>query len=73
MQAGIQRGHQIGVQKGLQKGLQKGIKEGILKGKLETAEAMLKEKMPADKIAQITGLPLKEIKKLAESIQQKDE
>ena len=34
---------------------------------------MLKEKMPADKIAQITGLPLKEIKKLAESIQQKEE
>ena len=44
-----------------------------LKGKLETAEAMLNEKIPAERIAQITGLPLKEIKKLMVSIKQRGE
>jgi len=62
-----------GFEKGLQKGIQKGIKEGVLKGKLETAEAMLNEKIPAERIAQITGLPLKEIKKLMVSIKQRGE
>ena len=51
------------------RGFEKGIKEGILKGKLETAEALLKEKMSAEKISQITGLPLIDIKKLIKNVQ----
>ncbi len=55
--------------RGFEKGLQAGRQEGILEGKLETAEALLKEKMPVEKIAQITGLPLKDIKKLVKNVQ----
>ena len=61
---GFEKGLQKGRQEGQQAGIEKGIKEGILKGKLETADAMLKEKMPVEKVAQLTGLPLKDIKKL---------
>ena len=57
-----------GFEKGIQKGRQEGQQEGILKGKLETAEAMLKEKMPVEKIAHFTGLPLKDIKKLMKDV-----
>ena len=64
IQEGIQKGRQEGHQAGIEKGLQKGRQEGILEGKLETAEALLKEKMPVEKIAQITGLSLQDIQKL---------
>ncbi len=52
------------------RGFEKGLQEGILKNKLETAEAMLKEKMPVEKIAQFIGLSLKDIKKLVKNVQQ---
>ncbi len=71
---GLQEGRLAGIQKGRQEGRkegrQEGRQEGIFEGKLQTAEALLKEKMPVEKIAQITGLPLKDIKKLMKNIQQ---
>ncbi len=47
----------------LNEGIQKGIKKGIQKQKRETAKALLKEKMPLEKIAEITGLSVNEIRK----------
>jgi len=64
IQKGRQEGYQEGRWEGLEEGRQEGEQEGILKGKFETADAMLKEKMPVEKVAQLTGLPLKDIKKL---------
>ncbi len=66
---GFEKGLEEGIQAGIQKGRQEGQQEGILKNKLETAEAMLKEKMPVEKIAQFTGLSLKDIKKLIKNVQ----
>ncbi len=69
LQEGRLAGIQEGLQEGIQKGRQEGQQEGILKTRLETAEAMLKEKMPVEKIAQFTGLSLKDIKKLIKNVQ----
>ncbi len=59
-----------GLQKGLEKGLEKGLLEGIKKGEhqkaIQTARALLKEKMTVEKISEITGISVKEIKKLIE-------
>ncbi len=43
---------------------QEGFQKGLREGKLETAKALLKEKMSVDKIADITGLSAGEIRKL---------
>jgi len=43
---------------------EQGKLEGILEMKLDTAKALLKEKMAIAKISEITGLPEVEIKKL---------
>jgi len=59
-----QEAEKEGMQKGLQKGLQKGILEGKQEKSVETAKALLKEKFPAKKISEITGLSMKDIEKL---------
>jgi len=51
-----------GIQKGIQKGMQKGIQEGIIK----TAKNMIKIGMDDNQIKEVTGLSIKEIKKLRE-------
>ena len=38
--------------------------EGKLEGKLDIARNLLKERMPVDKIAAVTGLPLSQIEKI---------
>jgi len=55
---------QQGVQQGHEKGIQEGIQKGIQKKAADTAKALLKENMSANKISEITGLSLEEIKKL---------
>lgn len=67
---GFEKGLEEGRLAGIQEGRQEGQQEGILKNKLETAEALLKENMSVEKISQITGLPLKDIKKLMKDVQQ---
>ncbi len=53
-----------GIEKGIQKGIQKGMQKGIQKKAIETARALLNEKMPMEKIALISGLSVDEIKRL---------
>jgi len=53
-----------GHQEGLEKGIQEGIQKGIQKKAADTAKALLKENMSTNKIAEITGLSVEEIKKL---------
>jgi len=55
---------QQGVQQGHEKGIQEGIQKGIEKKAADTAKALLKENMSTNKIAEITGLSVDEIKKL---------
>jgi predicted transposase/invertase (TIGR01784 family) len=45
----------------------KGIEKGRAEGKLETAQKLLLKKMSAKDIAEVTGLSLAEIKKLAKA------
>ena len=49
---------------GIKKGKQEGKQEGLHEKAVQTARALLKEGMPVNKIAKITGLSVKEIKKL---------
>lgn len=60
----INEGIEKGMQKGIQKGIQKGMQKGIQKKAIETARALLNEKMPMEKIALISGLSVDEIKRL---------
>ena len=53
----LKQGHASGVAEGLAKGHANGFAEG----KLETAKAMLKDGLPAEKIALYTGLSASEI------------
>ncbi len=53
-----------GMQEGMQRGIEKGVQKGIREKSLETASALLKKKMSAKEIAEITGLSVEEIKKL---------
>ena len=47
-----------------EEGIKKGKEEGRKEGKLEIAKNLLKEKIPIEKIAKITGLSEKELKEL---------
>ena len=49
---------------GLEEGRIEGRKEGMRKKSIEIAKELLKEKMPVDKIARITGLTEEEIENL---------
>ena len=64
----MREGMQKGIQKGKQEGKQEGVKEGLQKGMhrkaIQTAKALLKEKMPVEKISSITGLSVEEIEGL---------
>jgi predicted transposase/invertase (TIGR01784 family) len=62
---GLLEGLLEGEQKGEQKGIQKGIQEGKQEGKQEVALNALRENMPAEAVARLTGLPLAEVEQLA--------
>ncbi|MCP5048817.1 MAG: hypothetical protein GY940_16720 [bacterium] len=51
-----------------EKGIEKGIEKGMEKGKLETAKELIKRGVDIVIIAESTGIPIEEIKKLAETI-----
>jgi predicted transposase YdaD len=69
LQEGLQKGLQEGLQKGLHKGRQEGLQEGLQEGrqgeKLAIARSALREKLSADTVGKLTGLPLEEIQRLA--------
>jgi predicted transposase/invertase (TIGR01784 family) len=50
---------------GEQKGRLEGILEGILEEKQEVAANALRENIPAETVARLTGLPLAEVKQIA--------
>ena len=68
-QKGLEEGLEKGIQKGIQKGKKEGIMEGLQKGEhikaIQTARKMLARKMDVSLIADVTGLSLDEITKLA--------
>jgi predicted transposase/invertase (TIGR01784 family) len=57
-------GVEFGIEQGIEKGIAKGIERGKREKAVETAIALLKDNMPVDKIADITGLSAEEIKEL---------
>jgi predicted transposase/invertase (TIGR01784 family) len=57
--------YQEGLQEGEQKGRLEGLQEGEQKGRLEIALKALRVNMPVETVAQLTGLPLAEVKQLA--------
>ena len=63
-QEGRQEGRQEGIQIGHEKGRAEGKEEGEKQAKIAVAKNSLKAGVSIDVIAQITGLPLDEIKKL---------
>ncbi|MDR1242881.1 MAG: hypothetical protein LBM00_08915, partial [Deltaproteobacteria bacterium] len=59
------QGLQEGRQEGLQEGRQEGLQEGRQEEKLEVARNALRKKMDHNMIADLTGLSLEEVKRLA--------
>jgi predicted transposase/invertase (TIGR01784 family) len=67
MEKGIEKGRAEGIEKGRVEGEARGEAKGEAKNKLETAQKLLLKKMPVKDIAEVTGLSLAEIKKLAKA------
>ena len=63
---GRQEGLEEGIEKGIEKGLEKGIEKGTFDTKVTTAKRLLARKMALEDIADISGLSISEVKKLAE-------
>ena len=61
---GIKEGIDIGVKRGIKQGTLQGIEQGSKESRLEIAKAMLKKNMDINLIAEITNLPVEEIKTL---------
>ena len=61
---GREEGMEKGIEKGMEKGMEKGIEKGREEGKIEVARKLASTDMEAEKIAEITGVPIEEIKKL---------
>ena len=64
LQKGIQQGMQQGLQKGRMEGQQQGLQQGMEKGRQEVIVNMLRKNTDLAFISEVTGLPVKEIKKL---------
>ena len=62
---GEAKGRAEGEAKGLAKGLAKGMAKGLAKGMEKVARRMLRDNMAPARIAELTDLPLAEIKRLA--------
>ena len=61
---GIQQGMQQGIQQGIQQGMQQGMQQGWQERNYEVVSNMLKKNTDVDFISEVTGMPVKEIKKL---------
>jgi predicted transposase/invertase (TIGR01784 family) len=64
-QKGRLEGRLEGLQEGEQKGRLEGLQEGEQKGIQEVALNALRENLPLETVARLTGLPLAEVKQLA--------
>ncbi|MDR1398002.1 MAG: hypothetical protein LBJ14_09780, partial [Desulfarculales bacterium] len=66
---GILEGEQKGRLEGEQKGRLEGKMEGIMEGKMEERQEVaanaLRENIPVETVARLTGLPLAEVKQIA--------
>jgi predicted transposase YdaD len=62
---GLQQGLQEGIQIGEQKGRREGRREGRLEERSAVAAKALREKIPAETVAEITGLSVYEIEQIA--------
>ncbi len=60
----IKRGKQEGKQDGIKEGRKEGMKEGRQEGKQEIALKMIEQGFTDETIAEITELPISEIRKL---------
>lgn len=66
---GMEMGKKEGLKQGLQQGIQQGIQEGIQQGKKETQLQIAKNllslnSLPIEQIAEITNIPITELKKM---------
>ena len=72
LEEGIAKGREKGLEEGIAKGREKGIEEGIAKGRsegesnkaLKIAQAMLAKGLDAETIAELTELPIDDVRKL---------
>jgi predicted transposase YdaD len=62
---GILEGEQKGRLEGKMEGIQEGEQKGRLEGIQEVAANALRENIPAETVARLTGLPLAEVKQIA--------
>lgn len=72
MQLGKEQGMEIGLEQGLEQGMEKGLEKGLEQGQLESrmeiAKNLFNTDMSIEKISEVTGLTINEVKKLKENM-----
>ena len=64
LEQGIKEGLEKGIKEGLEKGIEQGLEQGMRQKAFETAEKLLGDGMPPEKVASYCSIPLEEVKEL---------
>lgn len=71
-ESGLSYARKEGKEEGLKEGKKEGLKEGKIEGerdeKIKTAKKLIKLKLPIEQIAEITELPVEEVKKIKDNL-----
>ncbi|MBQ2479634.1 MAG: hypothetical protein II516_00175, partial [Treponema sp.] len=62
--AAERRGRAAGLEQGLEQGIKEGLEQGMLQKAFETAEKLLGDGMPPEKVANYCSIPLEEVLEL---------
>ena len=61
---GMERGIQQGMERGIQQGMERGMERGMAQSRVEIARRMLAAHIPHEQIAELTTLPIEEVRVL---------
>ena len=64
LEKGIEQGLEQGIKEGLEKGMEQGLEQGMRQKAFETAEKLLGDGMPPEKVANYCSIPLEEVLEL---------
>ena len=64
IEQGLEQGLEQGIKEGLEKGIEQGLEQGMRQKAFETAEKLLGDGMPPEKVASYCSIPLEEVLEL---------
>ena len=66
----LQKGIEQGLEQGIEQGIEQGLEQGERKAQIKIAKRLLLAGTPPQEICELTELPLEEIQRLEEELQQ---